>query len=931
MPRLVVLLALLLVLISGCPGDDPPVLSPIPAFVSAHTLEDGDVGVDGPLSQGLPGDVLMENGRIRAVLQQPGRALALNPYGGTILDADVVRDDGVDRDRFGEVGLFVNSAFAIAPETMDIVEDGSEGRAVVQFTGPAGRADYINAAVGMKEMMGIDYPIDTLTVPDIELTVTYTLTPYDAHLGIDVEIANQGDEALPLAAGWLIHGGLAENYYPALGGYRTTQIASAGALLVAGDEVAYAFAPLPYQPGEHGLGFMAGGSVLIDSIQILDVLSWPDSASAVLAPGDTFAFDAAFVVGADVSGVMHTLRGLGDEPPESVQITGTVQVDGGSDPVPHARVVALTRDEDQVLAATVAGGDGSFSLRVPAGEVDLIAGKPGWPYEGDGDAPGRVAVGAGADVDQALFLPPTGQLSLTSLDGDGEPLPCRVVVLGLDPSPSAPSLDATGTDPLPPGVTALLDLPADGALTLDLEPGDYEVVMTRGMEYDAHVESITVEAGETAAVDATLHRVLDTDGWLSGDFHVHAAAGPDLVLTDEMRVANFAADGVEVLVTSNHANVADLAPAIGSLALEPWVAAVPSQEVTTFDYGHFGLFPMVPEPTMTNGGAFDWVGSSPTEIFEWALTQDREMVAQINHPRHIPTPATMQNFFSVLDLWYDDDGWYIGPEASDPPGSGLPPDPVMFGPGFTAMEVMTWLNIQGLSDWFNLLSAGYRFTATANSDTHTCNVEGSGWPRNFVYVGYDEPADLDVAGFVAAVNRGQLSGSFGPLVTMEAEPEAGGDPVMQGGTLLNDGQPVRVRVRIQAAPWVQPDTLTLYMDGEVVAIEPLTLAEVDGASGGTRLEQTVEVVVDAPDDTWVAAVVTGDTSLFPYVPFHQTNPDELTLQRLRDGDVDNPATPFGYANPVFIDADADGAIIPSHHVMPADYDDYRQENRLDPY
>jgi hypothetical protein len=255
----------------------------------------------------------------------------------------------------------------------------------------------------------------------------------------------------------------------------------------------------------------------------------------------------------------------------------------------------------------------------------------------------------------------------------------------------------------------------------------------------------------------------------------------------------------------------------------------------------------------------------------------------------------------------------------------------MFGPGFTAMEVMTWLNIQGLSDWFNLLSAGYRFTATANSDTHTCNVEGSGWPRNFVYVGYDEPADLDVAGFVAAVNRGQLSGSFGPLVTMEAEPEAGGDPVMQGGTLLNDGQPVRVRVRIQAAPWVQPDTLTLYMDGEVVAIEPLTLAEVDGASGGTRLEQTVEVVVDAPDDTWVAAVVTGDTSLFPYVPFHQTNPDELTLQRLRDGDVDNPATPFGYANPVFIDADADGAIIPSHHVMPADYDDYRQENRLDPY
>jgi hypothetical protein len=931
MPRIVLLPALLLVLLCGCPGDDPPVLSPIPAFVSAHTLKDGEAGIGGPLSQGLPGDVLMENGRIRVVLQQPGRALALNPYGGTILDADVVRGDGLDRDRFGEVGLFVNSAFAIAPESMEIVEDGSGGRAVVRFVGPPGRADYINAAVGMQQMMGLDYPIDTLTIPDLEMTVTYTLSPYDAFVRVDVELVNRGDESLPLAAGWLIHGGLAENYYPALGGYRTTQIASAGALLVAGDEVAYAFAPLPYEPGEHGLGFMAGGSVLIDSIQILDVLSWPDSATVVLAPGDSFAFDAAFVVDTDVSGVMRTLRGLGDEPAEVAKITGSVQVDGGETPVPHSRVVALARDDDQVLAATVADGDGAYVLQVPAGEVDLIAGKPGWPYDGDGDTPGRVAVDAGADVDQVLFLPPTGELAVTAMDGDGAPLPCRVVVLGLDPSPPNPALEATGTDPLPPGVTALLDLPVDGALTVDLEPGEYDVVVTRGMEYDAHVESVTVDAGGTATVDATLHRVLDTDGWLTGDFHIHAAAGPDLVMTDTMRVANFAADGVEVLVTSNHAYVADLTPEIEELALESWVTTIPSQEVTTFDYGHFGLFPMVPDPTMTNGGAFDWVGSSPTEIFDWALTQDREMVAQINHPRHIPTPATMQNFFSVLDLWYDEDGWYIGPEATDPPGSGLPPDPVMFGPGFTAMEVMTWLNVQGLSDWFNLLSAGYRFTATANSDSHTCNVEGSGWPRNFVYVGYDEPADLDVAGFVSAVNRGQLSGSFGPLVTLEAEPEAGGDAVMQGGTLLNDGQPVRVRVRIQTPTWAPVDTLTLYMDGEVAAIEPLTLAEMDGAGGGTRLEQTVEVVVDAPADTWVAAVVTGETSLFPYVPFHQTDPDEVTLQRLRDGEVDNPATPFGYANPVFIDADADGAITPTNHVMPADYDDYRQENRLDPY
>ncbi len=929
--KLIPVLAIPILTLLGCPGGDPPLLSPIPAFVSASLVGDGDRPIEGPLAQALPGDVLVENGLIRVVLQQPGRALALNPYGGTILDADVVRGDGLHRDRFGEVGLFVNSTIAQAPETMEIVDDGSGGQAVVRFTGPAGRADYINAAVGMKHIMGLEYPIDTLVIPDLEIAVTYTLGPYDPYLRVDVEITNLDAEELPLAAGWLVHGGLAENYYPALGGYRTTQVASAGALMVAGEAVAYAFAPLPYEPGEHGVGFMAGGSVLMDSVQVLDVLSWPDSATVVLAPGDTFTFDAAFVVDEDVSGVMRTLRSLGDGPQAAVTLDGRVRIEGTEDPVPFAQVVALAADDEEVLASTTADGDGAFRLQVPEGEVDLIAGKRGWPHAGGGGEPERIRVSAGGDTEQDLFLPATGQLSVEVTDGDGAPLPCRVVVLGIDPSPPFAALDATGTDPLPPGVTALLDLPVDGQLTVDLEPGEYDVVVTRGMEYDAVVETVVVSAGATEGVEAVLHRVLDTDGWLTGDFHIHAAAGPDLVLTDEMRVANFAADGVEVLVTSNHAYVADLTPAIEDLALETWVTTIPSQEVTTFDYGHFGLFPMEVDPAMPNGGAFDWVGVSPTEIFDWALQQDREMVAQINHPRHIPTPADMQNYFSVLDLWYDDDGWYIGPEAFDPPGSGLPPDPVMFGPGFTAMEVMTWLNVQGLSDWFNLLSAGYRFTATANSDSHTCNVEGSGWPRNFVYVGYDDPSQLDVPGFVAAVNRGQLSGSFGPLVFLEAEPEAGGEAVMQGETLESDGQPVRVRVRIQAPPWVEVDTLDLYVDGELAAQEILELQEVEGAGGGTRLEQTIEVILDAPDDTFIAAVVHGDGSLFPYVPFHQTDPDGLTLEMLRTGQVDNPATAFGYANPVFVDVDGDGAITPSHHVMPADYDDYRQENRLDPY
>ena len=239
-------------------------------------------------------------------------------------------------------------------------------------------------------------------------------------------------------------------------------------------------------------------------------------------------------------------------------------------------------------------------------------------------------------------------------------------------------------------------------------------------------------------------------------------------MTNNRRVQNFAAEGVEVLVASDHAHVSDLSPNLSAEGLEPWLNTIASQEVTCFDYGHFGLFPMEHDPKSPNGGAFDWVGVSPVDLFIWAGDQPRDMVVQINHPRAIPTSTDTQNFFDLLDLQFDVDGPYIGPNRFEDGGSGLPVDAEIFGPGYTAMEVMNWLNIQGLSDWFNLLNSGARFSATANSDSHTVNVESAGWPRNFILVGEDDPSQMDEDALVSAVNNQHLVGSFGPIVTLHS-------------------------------------------------------------------------------------------------------------------------------------------------------------------
>ncbi len=922
---------LALLLLPGCdrcggPDDD----TAQPGYASAWVLMEAGQAHQGPLALAVPGDMVLENDLARFTLQQPGRAIALNPFGGTLIDAGVVDEQGGAWDRFGELGLFLNAAFTMDPDSMEIIDDGASGEAVVRFSGPAARSGYIDAPVGLELMMGLELPIDTLDVPPWQISVTYRLPADQRHLLIEVEVENSGSESTPMAPAWMQHGGLAENYYPALGGFTTLPTTTLGALLPLSDETAYGFAPLPYQPGTHSSAYMAGGSVLLEGVNLFEVLDWPDAAPVLLAPGESYAFDATFVASDDLSGVLSVLRSLAEQPEELATISGTVTVEGTAAALPYTAIVARDPDTRELLSATRADADGAYSLQLPSGPAELLWARTGWPFAGGSDEPELREVAAQGSLTEDLQLPETGILMASVVDSEGDPLPARLAVVGFDPSPSHAAFDWRDLDPLPPGVSALVDLPPAGR-AFYLEPGEYDLVFTRGMEYDAVIEPLIIAGGEETQVQVTLNRVLDTEGMLSGDFHNHSAAGPDLICTDTERLYNLAAEGLEVRAETNHAFVTDLSELTAELGLDPWLASIPSQEITPFDYGHFSVFPMDHEPSAANGGAFDWEGVSPTEIFDWAQQQDHDTVVHIYHPRAIPTSFEAQNFFTVLDLLYDEDGWYFGPDAYDPMGTGLPGDALMFGPGFTAMEVMTWMNVQGLSDWFNLLSAGYVFTATANSDTHTLRVESSGWPRNFVQVGSDDPAMLDVDAYVEAVNSQRVSGSFGPLVTLEAATASGSASAEQGELLSTGGEMVILDARVQAAPWVPVDTLDIYADGTLVYSEALAMAEVPGAEGGVRREQIVSLEITLTQDSYLAAVVSSESGLFPYVPYNESDDDELTLEDLRAGAVVDPAQPFGFANPIFIDADGDGLITPSHNLRALDHDSYRWEDRLAPY
>jgi hypothetical protein len=82
-----------------------------------------------------------------------------------------------------------------------------------------------------------------------------------------------------------------------------------------------------------------------------------------------------------------------------------------------------------------------------------------------------------------------------------------------------------------------------------------------------------------------------------------------------------------------------------------------------------------------------------------------------------------------------------------------------------------------------------------------------------------------------------------------------------------------VHVRVQAATWVDADSIDVVIDGVTVQTIPLT------GAGVTRFDDTIDVPV-AATGSWVVFAAYGDAALDPIhpgrIPFGITNPIFLT-------------------------------------------------------
>src|SRR5262249_15864596 len=186
-----------------------------------------------------------------------------------------------------------------------------------------------------------------------------------------------------------------------------------------------------------------------------------------------------------------------------------------------------------------------------------------------------------------------------------------------------------------PGGTAASNrvFSAVGTGALRVPVGTYDIYVSRGPEWELYVaRGVKVEPGG-AEVRAQIRHVVDTRGWLSADFHVHAAPSPDSRVPMIDRVHEFVSEGIDMIVSTDPNVVSDYPPISQELRLGKYLASGGGGEITTATWGPFGAFPLPQSLERSGHGAIHAGARTADEIFRSVREVAPDAIVNVHHPR----------------------------------------------------------------------------------------------------------------------------------------------------------------------------------------------------------------------------------------------------------------------------------------------------------
>ncbi len=843
------------------------------------------------------GDILVETDKIRVVIQSPSREIGPFTYGGNIIDADIKRENEF-HDVLGEENLFLFLGHTLKPQKVGIYMDN-----VFVATGELDILDYINAN-------GLIYLIKNF-IPTFEMRFKIDEEkPIDAtkifvfsngrYVRVIDVVCNRSQEDIPqfFFADMIDSGGDGDFFIPTSSlkgfGYKTPALLglglfSANMLGFVSEKIDSSYAIFP--ENENNIAFIVSGVAVLaynllegDPLNsLISVLLGNSERLQVIKAGECLTNSKFFVIGdgsaSSLTDEFFRIKKevLGD-PMGIYELSGKVSWEGSGESVIGKVRVAIFQNENLITTVTT-NEYGNFKVTLPEGQYKFIA---DLPYTLRSD-PITVNVPSEQKIELKLTEPAKVYIeALEVIDTNGQTstrhIPAKVSFVCIEECPKRTCVDPKNCDilstsfrdevydPLPDGVQEVVFLAKGERTEVKIPPGKYRVVVSRGMEYSRYEDEITVGSGDGKSITAYLHKVADATGWLSADTHVHAVNSPDSPVSLIDRAITFGAEGVDIIISTDHDWLTDYEPAIKLLGLSEFLASLVGQEITTFSYGHFNAYPLQRKEAVSNDGAFDWsekydryeiYGISegekekyrflrslhPREIFKGAhLLKPQNIkrnIVQVNHPRS----GGMGYFDAILldtvklttaqdpcvhrifpPLGNCGDAKTIGKETE----LFIPPN-ILKDIGnperFDAIEVYnSYYEIpKVLNDWFTFLNHGIHITAVGVSDTHQKIAVQAGIGRTFVKVreGKDLPQkfrnDIEVIEeFIDSILNGRVFVSNGIILEefqvcgLFGQQDKCVDMGLNNMGILTSNFVVKIKVK--SADWIDFDTIKIFIN-----------------------------------------------------------------------------------------------------------------------
>ncbi len=591
-----------------------------------------------------------------------------------------------------------------------------------------------------------------------------------------------------------------------------------------------------------------------------------------LAPGASVTITRFLAVGhspVEALGLVAAQRGpVG-------QVSGTVRDTAGA-PVSSAEIlVRTTGDFDANVGVVHPDAEGRFAFALPEGKYSV-----NFTDIGRADVPQTVEVKAGtpAKLDAAMAIAAAIHFQIT--DANGRSIPCKAQFLAVG-----------GTEPVNLGPINRAHGCVDqyhsekGDFRVQIPPGKYRVVVTRGIEYSHLEQQVTLAPGVTFDFSGKLQRLVDTHGWVSADYHNHSTESGDNTCGTPDRIINLVAEHIQFAPTTEHNRLFDWRPIIDRLGLSEEIQTVSGMELTGAA-AHLNSFPFQPVPRTQDNGAPVWDPDpriAAITLRDWQGSEPDRWV-QINHPDMV------KDFIDSKGSGYADGGFHGLAELID----GIETQNGVTSRILLGQPFEFYKNSEGKEAvatvrefiWLQMLNRGHRYAAMAVNDAHTVYNNGVGGWRMYLPSKSDKPAEIDWRENCRHAKAGHSYLTTGPFLQVQTEDGTG-----PGDTTRAVGGSVKLKVRVQCTDWIDIDRVQVLVNGRQIPELNFTRAANPKMfrDGVVKFEETITVPLHEAAHLIVVACGEHSDLSVGYGTSEQAK-----------------MHPCAYHNPIFVDFDGQG-------------------------